>query len=136
MNFKKWMLEQPGKSHGCSSIWFLPGEFYEFFLGQKFKKSFIKLFWGQESSISWNIRIFFRGGFFNFFDLGLKSGPSSSIMHYFCWQVNVQLWEWVLAVPSFVINITYEDLAVVKWNSECNRIFIKTPDTLNPKVYC
>ena len=42
------------------------------FLARIFKKVLLS-FYGQESSISWNIRIFFGAAFLIYFELGLKS---------------------------------------------------------------
>ena len=50
--WKNCILEQPVNNKGCSSIQFL-------------LKEFIKFLGGLESSISWNIRIFWEGRFFS-----------------------------------------------------------------------
>ena len=43
-----------------------------------------------KSSISWNIRNFFRGVFFLFFfELGLKNVPGSSIIYYWFWESGI-----------------------------------------------
>ena len=39
--------------------------------------------WWPESSIYWNVRVFFRVDFFIYFELGLKSGPGSCITYYY-----------------------------------------------------
>ena len=63
------------------------------FISRNIRKAF---FWDNirnflilelKSSISWNIRNFFRGVFFLFFfELGLKNVPGSSIIYYWFWE--------------------------------------------------
>ena len=67
----------------CSESSFLKSS-----ISQNLRKAF---FWqnitnflilGLESSFSWNIRILGGGGFFYYFELGLKSGPGSPMYNY------------------------------------------------------
>ena len=71
------MLEQPVKSNGYSSIQCLLREFSG---ARDFKKSSIKFFGAWKFHFLKYMYIFFCGRFlFYFFELGLKSGPGSSI---------------------------------------------------------
>ena len=66
------------------------------FISRNIRKAF---FWDNirnflilelKSSISWNIRNFFRGVFFLFFfELGLKNVPGSSIIYYWFWESGI-----------------------------------------------
>ena len=66
------------------------------FISRNIRKAF---FWDNirnflilelKSSISWNIRNFFRGVFFLFFfELGLKNVPGSSIIYYWLWESGI-----------------------------------------------
>ena len=66
------------------------------FISRNIRKAF---FWDNirnflilelKSSISWNIRNFFRGVFFlSFFELGLKNVPGSSIIYYWFWESGI-----------------------------------------------
>ena len=61
------VTEQSVNNSGCSSIQFLLRKIY-----QKFKNVLLSFSGGQESSISWNIKIFLKR-IFLFFEVGLKS---------------------------------------------------------------
>ena len=66
------------------------------FISRNIRKAF---FWDNirnflilelKSSISWNIRNFFRGVFFLFFfELGMKNVPGSSIIYYWFWESGI-----------------------------------------------
>ena len=66
------------------------------FISRNIRKAF---FWDNirnflilelKSSISWNVRNFFRGVFFLFFfELGLKNVPGSSIIYYWFWESGI-----------------------------------------------
>ena len=61
------VTEQSVNNSGCSSIQFLLRKIY-----QKFKNVLLSFSGGQESSISWNIRVFWQEEFLIFLSLSLK----------------------------------------------------------------
>ena len=78
----------------------------------KYKKDMI-----LQSSISWNIRIFFRMDFLIFFELGLKSSPSSPIIHYYCVLPIAQLLNFDM-IQHRATNIAWDPKKTIKHNKE------------------